>query len=190
MSVHALPEPRRFASGCKWALVAIAAQLTWFTPAFAGRGCLPLMERTPSLELELFAQDTSRVLDYAQSDDTKLEARVTGYLATDPELIRVMKDLLIKAPAARHYVIGKAIGRAALHCGAAEPAYARKISTFVDTLRDSDVLTGYTSVQTSNGVQLGTIGRAGPSVSGGAALFEGEFGTELANPFTEVPLPQ
>jgi hypothetical protein len=148
------------------------------------------MERTPSLELELFAKDTSRVLDYAQSNDTKLEEKVTGYLATDPELITVMKDLLIKAPAARHYVIGKAIGRAALHCGAVEPAYARKISTFVGTLRDSDLSAGYTSVETSNGVQLGTIGKAGPTGSGGTALFVGEFGTELANPFAEVPLPQ
>ena len=130
------------------------------------------------------------MLDYAQSDDTKLEDKVTGYLATNPELVTVMKDLVIKAPAARHYVIGKAMGRAAQHCGAVEPAYTRKIFTFVSTLRDSDVLAGYTSIETSNGVQLGTIGKAGPRVSGGTALFEGEFGTELANPFVDVPLPQ
>lgn len=190
MSVHTLPGLRSLATCCKWALVAIAAQLAWLNPASAATGCLPLLERTPPLELELFTQDTSRVLDYAQSDDTKLEDKLTGYLATNPELVTVVKDLLIKARPARHYIIGKALGRAALHCGATEPAYARKISTFVSTLRDTDVLAGYTSIETSNGVQLGTIGKAASTVSGGTALFEGEFGTELANPFAELPLPQ
>ncbi len=130
------------------------------------------------------------MLTYAQSDDTKLEDKVTVYLATDPELVSVMKNLLLKAPPARHYVIGKALGRAALHCGSIEPAYARKISTFVNTLRDSDVLSGYTSIDASNGAQPATIGTAGSKKSGGTALFDGEFGTELANPFAEVPLPQ
>lgn len=189
MSVHNQPGPKPLATS-KWALVAIAAQLASLNPASAATGCLPLLERTPSLELELFTQDTSRVLDYARSDDTKLEDKVTGYVATNPELITVIKDLLIKAPPSRHYVVGKALGRAALHCGATEPAYARKISNFVSTLRDSDVLAGYTSIETSNGVQLGAVGKSGSMVSGGTALFGGEFGTELANPFAEVPLPQ
>jgi hypothetical protein len=189
MSVLTLSGPRSFATICKWVLIAAAAQLISLTAASA-TGCLPLMDRAPPLELDMFAQDTSRVLDYAQSDDDKLEDKLTVYLATNPELITAIKDLLIKAPAPRHYVIGKAMGRAALHCGAIEPAYTRKIFTFVSELRDSDVLAGYTSVETSNGVQLGTIGKAGPAGSGASALFEGEFGTELANPFAEVPLPQ
>ncbi|MDI3566431.1 hypothetical protein [Bradyrhizobium sp. Arg816] len=190
MSVQTMPEPRRVAVSCKWALLAAVVQLSWLSPALAASGCVPLLERTPPLELELFSKDTSRVLAYAQSDDTKLEDKVTSYLATDPELVSVMKNLLIKAPPARHFVIGKAMGRAALHCGAVEPAYARKISAFVGTLRDSDVLAGYTSIDTSNETQPGTIGIAGSKKSGGTALFEGEFGTELANPFAEVPLPQ
>lgn len=192
MSVHALPEPNRVAIGCKWALIAVVVQLqlSWLPDAFAASGCMALLERTPPLELEFFAQDTGRVLAYAKSDDTKLEDKVTAYLATNPELVSVVKDLLIKAPPARHYVIGKALGRAALHCGSVEPAYARKISAFVGTLRDSDVLAGYTSIDPSNETQPAVIGLTGSKKSGGTALFDGEFGTELANPFAEVPLPQ
>lgn len=189
MSVHTLPGPRSLATTCRWAFLAIVGQLIWLDPVWAN-GCLPLLERAPPLELALFTQDTSRVLDYAQRDDSKLEDKVTMYLASDPELVTAaIKELLIKAPAPRHYAIGRGIGRAALHCGAIEPAYTRKITTFVGTLRDSDVLAGYTSVDTSNGVQLGAIGKTGSAGTGAGALFSGEFGTELANPFTEIPLP-
>lgn len=178
-----------FPAICKWALVAVTAQLILLNPALA-TGCLPLMERAPPLELSFFAEDTSRVLEYAQSDDTKLEDKLTVYLATDPELATSIKGLLMKTPAARHYVIGKALGRAALHCGGTEPAYTRKIMTFVNALRDSDVMAGYMSVETTNGAALGTIAKAGSVGSGPKALFDGEFGTELANPFDTPPLPQ
>jgi hypothetical protein len=189
MSVHTLTGPRLWAPLCKCAFAAIAIQLSWLPPASA-TSCLPLLERAPPLELELFTKDPSRVLDYALSDDDKLEDKVTVYLSTNPEVTTAIKELLIKTPSPRHYAIGRALGRSALHCGAIEPAYTRKIFTFVSTLRDSDVLAGYSSVEASNGVQLGTIGNAAPKGTGAAALLTGEFGTELANPFSEPLLPQ
>jgi len=164
-------------------------QLTWLDPASA-TACLPLLQRAPPLELELFTQNPSRVLSYALSDDAKLEDKVTVYLSTNPEVTTAIKELLIKTPSSRHYAIGKALGRAALHCGAIEPAYTRKIFTFVSTLRNSDVLAGFTSIEPSSGAQLGTIGKVPPAGAGGTALITGEFGTELANPFSDPPLPQ
>ena len=189
MSVSSLPRPRSWVSIGTWILAASVTQLTSLGPASA-TSCLPLLQRAPPLELELFTQNPSRVLSYALSDDGKLEDKVTVYLSTNPEVTTAIRELLIKTPSSRHYAIGKALGRAALHCGAIEPVYTRKIFTFVSTLRDSDVLAGYSSVEPSNGVQLGTTGKAPPAGAGGAALITGEFGTELANPFSEPPLPQ
>jgi hypothetical protein len=188
MSVQRSSGVKPFLAICRWALVAVTAQLT-INPALA-TGCLPLMERAPPLELSYFADDTSHVLEYAQSDDNKLENKLTVYLATDPELVTSLKGLLVKTPATRHYVIGKALGRAALHCGGVEPAYTRKIMTFVNALRDSDVMAGYMSIETTTGAALGTIAKAGSAGAGPKALFDGEFGTELANPFDTPSVPQ
>ena len=201
MSAYSLQGPNIFVRVCIGSALAIALNLALPHPASAA-SCLPLLERTPSLELQLFAEDTSNVLHYALSDDDKLESKVTNYLATDPELLSVMRDLILQVPSSRRYALGRALGRAALHCSV-DPALARKFSAYVAVLRDANVMAGYTSATPLNGVQLGTIGQSGPNGfqfgtnaqaapngAGQTSFFTGEFGTELADPFKLAPLPQ
>lgn len=191
MSAYGLHGMNTFVHACKGSLIAVALNLV-LPHAASADSCLPILERAPSLEVKLFADDTSRVLRYALSDDDKLESKITNYLATDPELLSLMRDLILQVPPSRRYTIGRGIGRAALHCVAVDPGLARKFFTSISALRDSDVLAGYASVGSSNDTQLGTIGKAGGSAGsgGGSSLFTGEFGTELADPFSEAPLPQ
>src|SRR6476659_6872316 len=97
MSVSSLPRPRSWVSIGTWILAASVTQLTSRGPASATR-CLPLLQRAPPLELELFTQNPSRVLSYALSDDGKLEDKVTVYLSTNPEVTTAIRELLINTP--------------------------------------------------------------------------------------------
>jgi hypothetical protein len=213
MSAFSLRGPISLVRACKGAALAIALIIALPHPASAA-SCLPLLDRAPPLEVKLFAEDTSNVLHYALSDDTKLESKLTSYLATDPELLSVMRDLILRVPSSRRYTIGRSLGSASLHCAAVDPQLARKFSTYIGTLRDPDVVAGYISALPLNGVQLGTIGQSGPNASqfgtsgqagpagpqygtsaqaagpNPSGQFTGEFGMDLKNPFAEILLPQ
>ena len=189
MAGNSLQGPNPVAHVCKWCLIAVGLNLALLHPASAA-SCLANVDRSPQLELQMFAEDPSRVLRYAQNDDNKLEAKVTSYVASDPELLSVIRELVLETPTSHRVAVGKALARAALHCASVEPALVRKFSSYVNALRDSNVLAGYTSLDSAQGLKLGTIGRTGSSGSGRSDLMVGEFGTEIADPFSQIPLPQ
>ncbi|QOZ47325.1 hypothetical protein XH89_30445 [Bradyrhizobium sp. CCBAU 53340] len=155
------------------------------SPATAA-GCLPLLLRTPSLELRLFADDPEHLLKYAKNDRSKIEQKVTEYLASDPDLLPAIKKLVQLTPTTNRAAIGSGMARAAQHCGPVDPKAVQNIIDFTRSLQDSSVSAGYASVDSETTPQIPV---QSPPVNRSNPLFDGEWGTDVADPFAPVPLP-
>ena len=148
--------------------------------------CLPLLLKTPPVELRLFSADPGHVLKYAKNDKTKIESKVTEYLASDPDLLPQIGKLVSLAPESNRAAIGRGMARAAQHCGPIEPKVVQSIIDYVRKLQDSSVSAGYASIESDAPVQISSQSKpAAPSNS----LFEGEWNMDVGNPFAPVPLP-
>jgi hypothetical protein len=166
-------------------VLAILFAVVGLSPATAA-GCLPLLLRTPSLELRLFAEDPGHLLKYARNDRLKIEQKVTEYLASDPDLLSVIRKLVQLTPSTNRAAIGRGMARAAQHCGPVDSRAVQSIIDFTRGLQDSSVSAGYASVDSESTPQI-------PVQSAPAnrpnSLFNGEWNTDLADPFAPVPLP-
>ncbi|QOZ54759.1 hypothetical protein [Bradyrhizobium sp. CCBAU 53338] len=152
----------------------------------AASGCLPLLLRTPSLELRLFADDPDHLLKYAKNDRSKIEQKVTEYLASDPDLLPAIKKLVQLAPDSNRAAIGRGLARAAQHCGPVDPKAVQSIIAFTRNLQDSSVSAGYGSVDSDTAPQLPV--QSAPANQPNS-LFTGEWNTDLADPFAPIPVP-
>lgn len=148
--------------------------------------CLPLLLRTPPVELRLFSADPGHLLKYAKNDKNKIEDKITEYLATDPDLLPQIGKLVSMAPASNRSAIGRGLGRAAQHCGPIEPKVVQSIIDFVRKLQDSSVSAGYASIENDAPVQASAPSKP---VAPSNSLFEGEWNMDVGNPFAPVPLP-
>ncbi len=166
-------------------LLAVAC-LTLAGVSSATAHCLPLLLRTPPVELRLFAADPAHVLKYAKNDKNKIESKVTEYLATDPDLLPQIGKLVSLAPASNRSAIGRGLARAAQHCGPIEPRVVQSIIDFVRKLQDSSVSAGYASIENDAPVPVSAQSKPVPQSS---SLFEGEWNMDVGNPFAPVPLP-
>ncbi|MBR0792960.1 hypothetical protein JQ631_28130 [Bradyrhizobium manausense] len=166
-------------------VLAIFFAVVGLAPA-AATGCLPLLLRTPSLELRLFSDDPDHLLKYAKNDRSKIEQKVTEYLASDPTLLPAIKKLVQITPASNRAAIGRGLARAAQHCGPVDPKAVQSIIDFKQRLQDSSVSAGYASVDSDTSPQLpvqsAPANRSNP-------LFTGEWNTDVVDPFAPVPLP-
>ncbi|MBR0969963.1 MULTISPECIES: hypothetical protein [Bradyrhizobium] len=148
--------------------------------------CLPLLLRTPPVELRVFAADPAHLLKYANNDKTKLEDKVTEYLATDPDLLPQIAKLISLAPGSNRSAIGRGLARAAQHCGPIEPKVVQSIIDFVRRSQDSSVSAGYASIESDAPVPISAPSKP---VAQSNSLFEGEWNMDVGNPFAPVPLP-
>jgi hypothetical protein len=157
----------------------------------------------------MFKEDPALVLRYAQNNDDKIESKVTQFLASDPDLLPVVTKLISQTPSSHRTAVGRGLARAALHCAKNDPAVVQKFTSYVNSLGDSIVLSGYTSFAEGEGIQLGKIAKYPSSELSKQSsselskprndlkdaksrndLKDGEFGTELVDPFKEMPLPR
>lgn len=166
-------------------LLAVAC-LTLAGVSSATAHCLPLLLRTPPVELRLFAADPAHVLKYAKNDKNKIESKVTEYLASDPDLLPQIGKLVSLAPASNRSAIGRGLARAAQHCGPIEPTVVQRIIDFVQKLQDSAVSAGYASIENDAPVPVSARSKPVPQSN---SLFEGEWNMDVGNPFAPVPLP-
>jgi hypothetical protein len=166
-------------------VLALLLVVAGLSPA-AAAGCLPLLLRTPPMELRLFGDDPERLLKFAGSDRTKIEQKVTEYLASDPELLPAIRKLVQLTPAANRSAIGSGLARAAQHCGPVDPRAVQSIIDFTRRLQDSAVSAGYASVDSEATPQIPVQGTPANRPN---PLFNGEWNTDLADPFAPVPLP-
>jgi hypothetical protein len=83
-----------------------------------------------------------------------------------------------------------------MHCARVDPARVEKFTSFVNSLGDANVLSGYTSLRVEDGIQLEKFGKHTElsklknELRTKSDLRDGEFGTELVDPFAEMPLPR
>ncbi|WP_194463973.1 hypothetical protein [Bradyrhizobium sp. CCBAU 53340] len=134
----------------------------------------------------MFADDPEHLLKYAKNDRSKIEQKVTEYLASDPDLLPAIKKLVQLTPTTNRAAIGSGMARAAQHCGPVDPKAVQNIIDFTRSLQDSSVSAGYASVDSETTPQIPV---QSPPVNRSNPLFDGEWGTDVADPFAPVPLP-
>ena len=166
-------------------VLALLFAVVGLSPATAA-SCLPLLLRTPSLELRLFSDDPEHLLKYAKNDRSKIEQKVTEYLASNPDLLPAVKKLVQLAPATNRGAIGRGLARAAQHCGPVDPKVVQNIIDFTRSLQDSSVSAGYGSVDSESTPQIPV--QSTPA-SRPNSLFNGEWSLDVADPFAPIPVP-
>lgn len=169
----------------RFVLLPLLFAVVGLSPATAA-GCLPLLLRTPPMELRLFTEDPDHLLKYARNDRSKIEQKVTEYLASNPDILPVIKKLVQLTPATNRAAIGRGLARAVQHCGHVDPKAVQNIIDFTRSLQDSAVSAGYASVDSDSTPQIPV--QSTPTGQSNS-LFNGEWNTDVADPFAPVPLP-
>jgi len=161
--------------------------------------CVDGSSRVPATGVQIFQLEPAALLHEVRNDKAKLTGRVTAFIVSDVNVLPAVRTLVSEAANVERAAIGAALRRAQLTCIRSKPEAAQRISEFVQKLADSAVSSGYSAeleaVQFNPNVAppLGTPqSRAAGSTSydGASRLMTGEWGTDIADPFTPPPVPQ
>jgi hypothetical protein len=174
------------------AAIAMGSTIAAISATACKAQCVELSERASPLVLQTFAADPGWLLRDLRNKREDLTPRLTGYLVSDISVLPAVRTLASEAPNADRPAIGAALRRAEARCLRSRPEAAQKINEFVRKLEDYTVLSGYSAeVEASRELPAAPLpsGRSGRAVRPSTGLMNGEYGTELKDPFASVPLP-
>lgn len=153
--------------------------------------CVEFTDRAPQIDLDTFVKSPTSLLERLRNDKEKLKYQLATYIATDPSILSSVKTLAAEATSSDRSAIGAALRLAESRCTSKKPNAARKIRDFVQRLGDQTVLAGYTVAgedQESPTPGLPDRDKKQPNRSGD--LLQGEWKTQLADPFKPLPIPR
>ncbi|MCG2645338.1 MULTISPECIES: hypothetical protein [Bradyrhizobium] len=126
-----------------------------------------------------------------RNDKEKLKYRLSTYVATNPSLLPSVQTLITESTSDDRSAIGSALRLAEARCTTTKPDAARKIRDFTKRIGDLSVQAGYSAVgEDDSGAPPQPRDKTSTQPSRGGALLEGEWKTELSDPFKPVPIPQ
>lgn len=181
--------PRRVRAG--WLLVV----LTGSALIAAGAGpchaqCVEFSDRASQLELDAFVKSPSSLLARLRNDKEKLKYQLSAYIVTNPSVLPSVQTLISESGSSDRLAIGAALRLGEARCNLTKPDIARKIRDFTQRIGDVSVQAGYSAAGEDNsGPRSQPRGRH-PRPAGAGDLLEGEWKTDLADPFMPAPLPQ
>jgi len=161
--------------------------------------CVDGSSRVPVTGVQIFQAEPAALLHEVRSDKAKLTGRVTAFIVSDVNVLPAVRTLVSEAANVERAAIGAALRRAQLTCIRSRPEAAQRISEFVQKLADSAVSSGYSAELEAiqfNPTPAAPMGspqsRPAGSISydGASRLMTGEWGTDIADPFTPPPVPQ
>ena len=153
--------------------------------------CVEFSDRASQVDLEAFVKSPSSLLARLRNDKEKLKYRLSSYIATDPSTLPSVQILISESTSSDRSAIGSALRLAEALCIATKPDAARKIKDFTKRIGDLSVQAGYSAA--------GEVGSNAPQprrdkdsnrAPRSGTLLEGEWNTELADPFKPVAIPQ
>lgn len=161
--------------------------------------CVDQSTRVPATGVQIFQAEPAALLHEVRNDKAKLTGRVTAFVVSDVNVLSSVRTLVSEAANVERAAIGAALRRAQLTCMRSRPEAAQRISEFVQKLGDSAVSSGYSAELEAvqfNPNAAAPVGspqsRPTGSISydGASRLMTGEWGTDIADPFTPPPVPQ
>ncbi len=156
-------------------------------PAVAGgMSCVALSARSKSSEIEAFKREPGRFIVYLGGSPQKVEGFVASFIASDPDLLVPLRQLIARANSEERRSIGIGLANAADRCARSQPSASSDIAKYVVKLNDSAVSAGFLSHGPAAKAWLPPPRL--PKSPGGQLLIEGEHGDKLVDPFAEVPL--
>jgi hypothetical protein len=180
------PGTRRFGS---LAAIAMGATIAALSANACNAQCVELSARVPPLVLQTFASDPGWLLREVRNKKEKLERTLTQFLVTDISILPAVRMLVSAAPTADRVAIGAALHRAEARCRGSKPEAAQTLNDFVRRLEDYAVLSGYSAEVEATREPAKPL-PSGLTVRPSLGLMNGEWGTELKDPFASVPLPR
>ncbi len=176
----------------RWvSILLIGLALTGLTARAASAQCVEFSDRATQSDLDTFVKSPASLLERLRNDKEKLKYQLATYIATDPQILSSVRTLAVEATSTDRSAIGAALRLAEARCTSTKPNAARKIRDFVQRLGDQTVLAGYTVAGEDQGTpqpEFRARDKRQPDRSGG--LLEGEWKTELADPFKPLPIPR
>jgi hypothetical protein len=160
----------------------VTAVLAWPPlPYAAETSCIGVSERNPRSDLDRFKQAPAGFLGDLRSDPAKISGLISNFVASDPDLMDAVKQMVAAAGTAQRRAIGAGLASAAARCTNTRPSAALAISDQVRKMDDSNVSSGFLATSQVKQVKLPPVAR--PKAAQGSALIEGEFGEKLTDPF-------
>ncbi|WP_199088349.1 hypothetical protein [Bosea sp. ASV33] len=164
-------------------MLAVGVLASPVTLLAAEQSCVNVGKRNPRSELDRFKQAPTGFLNDIRNDSTKISGLVSSFVASDPELLDTVKQMIASAGTAQRRAIGMGLASAAAQCANTRPSVAVAISDYVRKMDDSNVGSGFQAMRQVQPVTLPQVTK--PKPAQGSALIEGEFGEKLTDPFSE-----
>jgi hypothetical protein len=152
--------------------------------------CVEFSDRASQIDIDAFVKSPSSLLERLRNDREKLKYRLSTYIATNPSLLPSVQTLISESSANDRTAIGSALRLAEARCITTKPDASRKIRDFAKRVGDLSVQAGYSAVGEDDSVApIQPQNRVATPSPGSSALLEGEWKTELSDPFKPVPIP-
>lgn len=184
--------PTRVGAKQRWLSSLLAAlALAGLTAGACHAQCVEFSDRAPQIDLDTFVKSPSSLLERLRNDKDKLKYQLATYIATDPSVLPSVRRLTVEATSSDRSAIGAALRLAEARCTSSKPDAARKIRNFVQQLGDRTVQAGYSVAGEDQGAPQSDLlnrGKKQPNRSGD--LLQGEWKTQLADPFKPLPIPR
>lgn len=154
--------------------------------ALAQTSCLSASERAQKVYLDEFRRDPSRYAADLGNDTTKIAGLISSFIASDPNLLVALRQLVAHTNAEQRFGIGMGLAGAADRCASSQPGISSEISRYMRNFTDPSLKAGFLSREAPRQTLLPQ--RKTP-VTAGAELIQGEFADKLADPFAEIATP-
>lgn len=187
--MHCGSTPRRVRAG--WLLVVLTGSaLIAASTGPCQAQCIEFSDRASQLELETFVKSPSSLLQRLRNDKEKLKYQLSAYIVTDPSVLPSVQTLISESGSSDRLAIGAALRLGEARCNLTKPDIARKIRDFTQRIGDVSVQAGYSAAGEDNSGPRSQPRGGRPRPAGAGDLLEGEWKTDLADPFKPAPLPQ
>ncbi|QPF88086.1 hypothetical protein IC762_12895 [Bradyrhizobium genosp. L] len=150
--------------------------------------CVDFSERAKKLDMDTFSKSPIILLESMHNDADKLKTQLAAYLVTNPDLLTPVRTLIAEASSNERSAIGAALRIAEMRCTVTKPSVAQKISTFAQRIDDMAVAKGYyTAGEDQTATPAKDDKKKAPA---GDGLLEGQWRTQIADPFKPIAIPQ
>lgn len=169
------------------ALLLIGAALSALTVNSCRAQCVDLAGRAKKIDMDTFAKSPIVLLEAMHNDKDKLKSQLAAYLVTNPDLLVPVRTLIAEAGSDERTAIGAALRIAEMRCTVTKPSAAQKISSFAQRIGDMAVANGYYTAGEDQSTPMKDDKKKAPA---GDGLLEGQWRTEIADPFKPIAVPQ
>ena len=168
------------------AITLLLCQFLASDSALAQSSCLSASERAQKIYIDEFRRDPARYAADLGNNTNKIAGLISSFVASDPNLLDVLRRLIAQTNAEQRYGIGMGLAGAAGRCASSQPSVSGEISRYGRSVTDRSLLAGFQSRQAPT--QFAPSRRKAAETAG-AGLIQGEFADKLADPFAEITVP-